>query len=210
MKRDFNLIPFFHLKRFSSRKSVSQKAVFLCWLSYAHALLLSELFRYPGLSCIPESSLEPILSSKLGMWTVQERGCAGILCLPLMVAVVCCAQRWDLLRSEIFSVHMHGRLVIFFGEILSEILFLPFSANEPSNMSYVKETVDKLLKGYDIRLRPDFGGTVFLSFNIYSFLQVPVGFNNQRSAHISCRSLFCRDSHWTLLCVQRWKPVLCF
>ncbi|XP_041121756.1 gamma-aminobutyric acid receptor subunit beta-1 isoform X2 [Polyodon spathula] len=32
------------------------------------------------------------------------------------------------------------------------------SVNEPSNMSYVKETVDKLLKGYDIRLRPDFGG----------------------------------------------------
>jgi hypothetical protein len=26
-------------------------------------------------------------------------------------------------------------------------------------MSFVKETVDKLLKGYDIRLRPDFGGT---------------------------------------------------
>lgn len=25
-------------------------------------------------------------------------------------------------------------------------------------MSYVKVTVDKLLKGYDIRLRPDFGG----------------------------------------------------
>ncbi|KAF7647648.1 hypothetical protein LDENG_00168930 [Lucifuga dentata] len=32
------------------------------------------------------------------------------------------------------------------------------SANEPSNMSYVKATVDKLLKDYDIRLRPDFGG----------------------------------------------------
>ncbi|KAM9329939.1 gamma-aminobutyric acid receptor subunit beta-1 isoform 2-T2 [Gastrophryne carolinensis] len=32
------------------------------------------------------------------------------------------------------------------------------SVNEPSNMSYVKETVDRLLKGYDIRLRPDFGG----------------------------------------------------
>ncbi|KAM6945550.1 gamma-aminobutyric acid receptor subunit beta-3-like isoform 3-T3 [Aplochiton taeniatus] len=31
--------------------------------------------------------------------------------------------------------------------------------NEPGNMSFVKETVDKLLKGYDIRLRPDFGGT---------------------------------------------------
>lgn len=33
-----------------------------------------------------------------------------------------------------------------------------FSVNEPGNMSFVKETVDKLLKGYDIRLRPDFGG----------------------------------------------------
>ncbi|XP_034079352.1 LOW QUALITY PROTEIN: gamma-aminobutyric acid receptor subunit beta-3-like [Gymnodraco acuticeps] len=32
------------------------------------------------------------------------------------------------------------------------------SANKPGNMSFVKETVDKLLKGYDIRLRPDFGG----------------------------------------------------
>ncbi|KAJ7991047.1 hypothetical protein DPEC_G00293190 [Dallia pectoralis] len=32
------------------------------------------------------------------------------------------------------------------------------SASEPSNMSFVKATVDKLLKGYDIRLRPDFGG----------------------------------------------------
>lgn len=37
-------------------------------------------------------------------------------------------------------------------------LFSVLSANEPSNMSYVKATVDKLLKGYDIRLRPDFGG----------------------------------------------------
>ncbi|KAJ8276216.1 hypothetical protein COCON_G00079680 [Conger conger] len=33
------------------------------------------------------------------------------------------------------------------------------SVNDPSNMSLVKETVDRLLKGYDIRLRPDFGGT---------------------------------------------------
>ncbi|OWK12015.1 GABRB2 [Cervus elaphus hippelaphus] len=33
-----------------------------------------------------------------------------------------------------------------------------FCVNDPSNMSLVKETVDRLLKGYDIRLRPDFGG----------------------------------------------------
>ncbi|XP_067348409.1 gamma-aminobutyric acid receptor subunit beta-2 isoform X2 [Channa argus] len=32
------------------------------------------------------------------------------------------------------------------------------SVSDPSNMSLVKETVDRLLKGYDIRLRPDFGG----------------------------------------------------
>ncbi|XP_058886355.1 gamma-aminobutyric acid receptor subunit beta-3 isoform X2 [Acipenser ruthenus] len=32
------------------------------------------------------------------------------------------------------------------------------SVNEPGNMSFVKETVDNLLRGYDIRLRPDFGG----------------------------------------------------
>ncbi|XP_027748593.1 gamma-aminobutyric acid receptor subunit beta-1-like [Empidonax traillii] len=32
------------------------------------------------------------------------------------------------------------------------------SADGPSNMSFVKETVDRLLQGYDIRLRPDFGG----------------------------------------------------
>ena len=28
------------------------------------------------------------------------------------------------------------------------------------NISVVKEIVDKLLKGYDVRLRPDFGGMV--------------------------------------------------
>ncbi|XP_059196470.1 gamma-aminobutyric acid receptor subunit beta-3 isoform X5 [Centropristis striata] len=60
------------------------------------------------------------------MWAPQKQktGLFDILSLPLVVAVMCCAQ----------------------------------SVNEPGNMSYVKETVDKLLKGYDIRLRPDFGG----------------------------------------------------
>ena len=29
---------------------------------------------------------------------------------------------------------------------------------DPSNMPLVKDTVDRLMKGYDIRLRPDFGG----------------------------------------------------
>ncbi|KAJ0062168.1 hypothetical protein NL108_017131, partial [Boleophthalmus pectinirostris] len=33
----------------------------------------------------------------------------------------------------------------------------PGGVHDPSNMTLVKETVDRLLKGYDIRLRPDFG-----------------------------------------------------
>ncbi|XP_076870820.1 gamma-aminobutyric acid receptor subunit beta-3 isoform X2 [Brachyhypopomus gauderio] len=58
------------------------------------------------------------------MFGIQKRRLFGLLSVPVIVALMCCAQ----------------------------------SANEPGNMSFVKETVDKLLKGYDIRLRPDFGG----------------------------------------------------
>ncbi|MED6242843.1 Gamma-aminobutyric acid receptor subunit beta-3 [Ameca splendens] len=42
--------------------------------------------------------------------------------------------------------------------VVGAIVCCAKSVNEPGNMSIVKETVDKLLKGYDIRLRPDFGG----------------------------------------------------
>ncbi|KAF7711953.1 gamma-aminobutyric acid receptor subunit beta-3 isoform X5 [Silurus meridionalis] len=59
-----------------------------------------------------------------GMFGIGRRKLFGIISMPLLVALMVCAQ----------------------------------SANEPGNMSFVKETVDKLLKGYDIRLRPDFGG----------------------------------------------------
>ncbi|GAA6078216.1 gamma-aminobutyric acid receptor subunit beta-3 [Tachysurus ichikawai] len=58
------------------------------------------------------------------MFVIGKRKLFGIISVPLLVALMCCAQ----------------------------------SVNEPGNMSFVKETVDKLLKGYDIRLRPDFGG----------------------------------------------------
>ncbi|XP_042195835.1 gamma-aminobutyric acid receptor subunit beta-2 isoform X2 [Callorhinchus milii] len=41
------------------------------------------------------------------------------------------------------------------------------SVNDSGNMSLVKETVDRLLNGYDIRLRPDFGGApVAVGMNI--------------------------------------------
>uniref|UniRef100_A0A8D3EEH8 Gamma-aminobutyric acid type A receptor subunit beta2 n=1 Tax=Scophthalmus maximus TaxID=52904 RepID=A0A8D3EEH8_SCOMX len=42
--------------------------------------------------------------------------------------------------------------------LFSLVVAAVVGANDPSNMSLVKETVDRLLKGYDIRLRPDFGG----------------------------------------------------
>lgn len=39
-------------------------------------------------------------------------------------------------------------------------------------MALVKETVDRLLKGYDIRLRPDFGGNFNVGVN-YQLLVFP-------------------------------------
>uniref|UniRef100_A0A8D1FGZ5 Gamma-aminobutyric acid type A receptor subunit beta3 n=1 Tax=Sus scrofa TaxID=9823 RepID=A0A8D1FGZ5_PIG len=52
-----------------------------------------------------------------------------------------------------------GRLFgIFSAPVLVAVVCCAQSVNDPGNMSFVKETVDKLLKGYDIRLRPDFGG----------------------------------------------------
>ncbi|KAG8452164.1 hypothetical protein GDO86_004093 [Hymenochirus boettgeri] len=59
----------------------------------------------------------------------------------------------------------------FIGLVTSSVLVAMVcctqSVNDPGNMSFVKETVDKLLKGYDIRLRPDFGGSpVAVGMNI--------------------------------------------
>ncbi|XP_043913543.1 gamma-aminobutyric acid receptor subunit beta-4 [Protopterus annectens] len=66
-----------------------------------------------------------------------------------------------------------------FGWILSALATLSFAccaqSNPTGNISVVKRTVDKLLKGYDIRLRPDFGGppvTVGMSINIASIDQI--------------------------------------
>ncbi|XP_072293811.1 gamma-aminobutyric acid receptor subunit beta-3 isoform X4 [Eucyclogobius newberryi] len=47
---------------------------------------------------------------------------------------------------------------VFSAALIVAVMCCAQSVNEPGNMSFVKETVDKLLKGYDIRLRPDFGG----------------------------------------------------
>ncbi|XP_012864412.1 PREDICTED: gamma-aminobutyric acid receptor subunit beta-1 isoform X1 [Dipodomys ordii] len=57
-----------------------------------------------------------------------------------------------------WTVQNRERLGLLSFPVMIAMVCCAHSANEPSNMSYVKETVDRLLKGYDIRLRPDFGG----------------------------------------------------
>lgn len=67
----------------------------------------------------------------------------------------------------------------------NRICLLSCSVNEPGNMSFVKDTVDKLLKGYDIRLRPDFGGML---------------------ADIWCVVMICH-AELTVFCVLQGPPV---
>lgn len=85
---------------------------------------------------------------------------------------------------------------------LSDVVFFllhppSLSVNEPGNMSFVKETVDKLLKGYDIRLRPDFGGksppcplppppTTLLTNSVYLQTARPLSFSTSHSSLIPC------------------------
>ncbi|XP_059819835.1 gamma-aminobutyric acid receptor subunit beta-3 isoform X1 [Hypanus sabinus] len=59
--------------------------------------------------------------------------------------------------------------------VLVAVVCCAQSANESGNMSFVKETVDNLLQGYDIRLRPDFGGppvSVGMNIDVASIDQV--------------------------------------
>lgn len=65
-------------------------------------------------------------------------------------------DRLALLQDQILGLRWIVSAQLSHSFLNITLLFL--SVNEPSNMSYVKVTVDKLLKGYDIRLRPDFGG----------------------------------------------------
>lgn len=50
-------------------------------------------------------------------------------------------------------------------------------------MSVAKTTVDKLLKGYDIRLRPDFGGTCHDYICLWGSGSAVEGLNNSRFGH---------------------------
>ncbi|XP_056287138.1 gamma-aminobutyric acid receptor subunit beta-3-like [Pseudoliparis swirei] len=57
-----------------------------------------------------------------------------------------------------FAPHRVRQFRVLSALVVGSIVCCAKSVKEQSNMSFVKETVDKMLKGYDIRLRPDFGG----------------------------------------------------
>uniref|UniRef100_A0AAQ6AA49 Gamma-aminobutyric acid type A receptor beta2 subunit a n=1 Tax=Amphiprion ocellaris TaxID=80972 RepID=A0AAQ6AA49_AMPOC len=65
------------------------------------------------------------------------------------------------IRKDHFGILTFSLLVTFvWAQSVKDI-------KDPSNMPLVKETVDRLMKGYDIRLRPDFGGApVAVGMNI--------------------------------------------
>lgn len=83
-----------------------------------------------------------------------------ILLCPLIVAVAC-GQRYGcilcLFRKE-------NIVVLGMYEEFTNISWYYCSSRDPSNMPVVKDTVDRLMKGYDIRLRPDFGGNAWVKF----------------------------------------------
>lgn len=102
---------------------------------------------------------------KGGMFALHKLRQFRVLSALVIGSIVCCAKRsviFSLFSSSFFSEKprlLPGLIDAGVKVMFSFLCFCcHFSVNEPGNMSFVKETVDKLLKGYDIRLRPDFGG----------------------------------------------------
>lgn len=88
---------------------------------------------------------------------------------------LCAAGRGrDVLRPEVSVSAGLKVLASAFRKTHRGGLFSFFSVNEPGNMSFVKETVDKLLKGYDIRLRPDFGGITITVSLLFYVTELPI------------------------------------
>lgn len=69
------------------------------------------------------------------------------------------------------------------------------SSTGSTGMSVAKTTVDKLLKGYDIRLRPDFGGTCCDGICFWVSASVVEGIYKSRCAHSDIYESFL----WNLL-----------
>ncbi|CAL9698778.1 unnamed protein product [Knipowitschia caucasica] len=93
-----------------------------------------------------------------------------------------------------FALYRVRRFRVFSFLVVGSIICCARSVNEPGNMSFVKETVDKLLQGYDIRLRPDFGGApvaVGMSIDVASIDMVSeVNMVSARTWHQCYQSVF--------------------
>ncbi|KAA0720454.1 Gamma-aminobutyric acid receptor subunit beta-4 GABA(A) receptor subunit beta-4 [Triplophysa tibetana] len=61
---------------------------------------------------------------------------------------------------------------------LSFVCFAQSTSTGSTGISVAKTTVDKLLKGYDIRLRPDFGGHKVIRKSTGSFVRLS-GYSSQ-------------------------------
>lgn len=97
-----------------------------------------------------------------GLWGLWAGG--GLGAVPRTGDTSEREHRRALLSAEVFWCPGLGRMLRYLartpgatGDDESSLL-LSFSPST-GNISVVKEIVDKLLKGYDVRLRPDFGGT---------------------------------------------------
>lgn len=86
------------------------------------------------------------------------------------------------LRECAATVLMHYNVLVFLTPLLKmvNLVSAPSSSTGSTGMSVAKTTVDKLLKGYDIRLRPDFGGACFDC--ICFWVSAPV-FDKSRCVH---------------------------
>lgn len=67
-------------------------------------------------------------------------------------------------RVAFCAVCEQKMLCFWMQEEFTNISWYYCSIRDPSNMPVVKDTVDRLMKGYDIRLRPDFGGNAWVKF----------------------------------------------
>lgn len=102
----------------------------------------------------------------IGAWiSAENRVCAVIIFIMLCV---CALEKQNDLSNNLTFV------------------FFPHSSSTGSTgMSVAKTTVDKLLKGYDIRLRPDFGGTCCDCILFRGSSSVFGGVYKQRFVHVA-------------------------
>ncbi|KAF0039438.1 hypothetical protein F2P81_007673 [Scophthalmus maximus] len=109
-----------------------------------------------------------VVLSQVSFWinkeSVPARTVAGITTVLTMTTLSISARQS--LPKVAYATAMDWFIAVCFAFVASALVDVK-DMKDPSNMPLVKETVDRLMKGYDIRLRPDFGGApVAVGMNI--------------------------------------------